>query len=216
MSADVKLRDQVVAELNSEPRINAAHVGVTAHDGLVTLTGHVSSYFEKHAAEKAAGRVKSVKAVAEEMTVDIPFSAKRSDEDIASAPLTRLTWNSFPPQDAIKVKVEKGWVTLTGDVDVHFQRVSAEFDIACLHGVVGLTNKTRIKLFVNVADVSQEIRNALARSWFSTPSSVEVSVPDGKICLAGTVQTLQDRKLATAIAWAAPGVTSVEDAMSLA
>jgi osmotically-inducible protein OsmY len=216
MSADTKLRDQVIAELNWDPRVNAAHIGVTAHSGVVTLTGHVSTFFEKHAAEKAAGRVKTVKAVAEEITVDIPFSAKRSDEDIASAALSRLEWNSFLPQDAIKVKVEKGWVTLTGNVDEHFQRISAEFDIAGLHGVVGLTNKTRIKPTINVGDVSQEIRNALSRSWFSMPSAVEVTAHDGRICLNGKVQTLHDRKLATAIAWAAPGVTSVEDSLALA
>ena len=216
MSADIKLRDEVIAELNWDPRVNAAHVGVTARSGVVTLTGHVSTHFEKHAAEKAAGRVKTVKAVAEEITVDIPFSAKRSDEDIASAALNRLAWSSFLPKDAIKVKVEKGWVTLSGNVSEHFQQLSAEAEISSLHGVVGFTNKTRIKPTVNASDVSQEIRNALTRSWFSTPSDVDVTANGGKICLSGKVQTLHDRKLATAIAWAAPGVTSVEDTMSLA
>ncbi len=216
MSSDAHLQDQVLAELKWDPRVNAAHIGITAHNGVVTLTGRVPTYFEKLAAEKAAGRVRHVKAVAMEITVIPPLSTQTSDETIALAALNRLSWNSYLPQDAIKVGVEKGWVTLTGAVDEYFQKIAAEADITSLRGVVGLTNKTQIKPRIDTFAVTEEIRRALDRSWFFSPRTVDVSVVGGNICLSGKVETLHDRKLATAIAWAAPGVTSVDDKMLIA
>jgi osmotically-inducible protein OsmY len=129
MLNDSQLQQAVLAELKWEPSIAAAHIGVTAKAGVVALTGHVESFMEKHAAETAAGRVKGVKAVAEEIEVRLPFDTKRGDEEIAAAAIERFSWDVSVPPDAVKVKVEKGWITLTGVVDWHYQKEAAEQDV---------------------------------------------------------------------------------------
>jgi osmotically-inducible protein OsmY len=120
MSDDKQLKQAVLDELNWEPSVNAAHIGVTAKADVVTLMGHVEGYPEKFAAENAARRVKNVKAVAEEIEVRLPFSGKRGDEEIAEAAVNSLKWDSAVPTDSVKAKVEKGWITLTGEVDWHY------------------------------------------------------------------------------------------------
>jgi osmotically-inducible protein OsmY len=215
MSLDMQLRDQVLAELSWDPTVNAAHIGVTAHDGVITLTGHVSSFAEKRAAEAAASRVREVKAVAEEIKVDLFGHHSRTDEDIAHAALSRLSWNSYLPLNSIKVFVEKGWITLSGEVDQNFQKMSAERDIIGMAGVTGLTNLTKITSAIDTLNVSAEIRNALNRSWFFMPDSIDVFAEGTCITLTGKVITLHERKIANAIAWTAPGVTKVVDKMML-
>jgi len=125
MNSDHKLKADVLAELAWEPSVNADHIGVTAEDGVVTLTGHVDTYWQKHAAETATGRVQGVKALVEEIEIRLPFHAKRTDDEIAAAALGRLSWDSAIPEDAVKVKVDNGIVTLTGQVDWHYQREAA-------------------------------------------------------------------------------------------
>lgn len=125
MTDDTQLQQIVLDQLKWEPSVNAANIGVTARNGVVTLTGHVQSYLEKSSAEKAVRRVKDVKAVAEELEVRLPFSVKHGDEEIASSAVNRLKWDSSVPKDTVKVKVEKGWVTLTGEVDWHFEQEAA-------------------------------------------------------------------------------------------
>jgi osmotically-inducible protein OsmY len=211
MSHDSNLKQSVLDELKWEPSIDAAHIGVTAREGVVTLMGHVDSYFQKSAAEKAAGRVKGVKAIAEEIEVKVPFDIKRSDEDIAAAAISRLSWDVSVPKDSIKVKVEKGWVTLTGQVDWHYQREAAELDLRGLHGVVGVSNNTTIKTRVNTGNLSDAIGSALHRSWFYDSDTVSVSADGGKVRLTGTVESWHDREVAESTAWAAPGATAVEN-----
>ena len=215
MLNDHELHQAVLTELEWDPSVNASHIGVTAKNGVVTLSGHVLHYSEKHAAEKAAGRVRGVKAVAEEIEVQLPSETRRSDEDIAAAAINRLSWNATVPEDAVKIKVEKGFVTLTGTVPEHFQKISAELDVRGLHGVVGLANQIGIKSTVVADDVSDEIRRALSRLWFFGPKTVNVTATGGKIKLTGTVHSLHDRKLAASIAWAAPGAIAVENDLSV-
>ena len=215
MLSDHDLHQAVLTELEWEPSVNASHIGVTAKNGVVTLSGHVLRYSEKQAAEKAAGRVRGVKAVAEEIEVRLSTETKRSDEDIAAAAVNRISWNAMVPADAVKIKVEKGWVTLTGSVSEHFQKISAEMDIRGLYGVTGLSNQIAIKSTVSAADVSDDIRSALSRMWFLGPKTVNVSAVGGKIKLSGTVHSLHDRKLAASIAWAAPGAIAVENDLSV-
>jgi osmotically-inducible protein OsmY len=178
---------------------------------VVALSGHVENYMEKFAAEAAAGRVKGVKAVAEELEVRLPSSFRRGDDDIASAALKRLEWNSAVPNDAVKVKVENGWVTLTGQVEWHYQQEAAADDIKWLSGVVGVSNNVSIKPRVNAANISDDISRALHRSWFFDPKTVNVSAHGGKVTLTGTVNSWSDRQLAASTAWAAPGATAVEN-----
>jgi osmotically-inducible protein OsmY len=150
MFNDSQLQQAVLAELKWEPSVTAAHIGVTAKGGVVALTGQVESYVEKHAAETAAGRVKGVKAVAEEIEVRLPLEKKRGDEEIAAAALGRLSWDVSVPRDAVKIKVEKGWITLTGEVDWHYQTQAAEQDVRGLLGVLGVSNQTTIKSRIDV------------------------------------------------------------------
>jgi osmotically-inducible protein OsmY len=210
MSDDAKLKQAVLDELKWEPSVMAAHIGVTAKDGVVTLMGHVESYSEKFAAEKATRRVKDVKAVAEELEVRLPFSVKHGDEEIASAAINRMKWDSSVPSDAVKAKVEKGWVTLTGEVDWHYQQEAAAGDVRGLWGVVGVYNEITIKPKPNTSKIRDDIIHALDRSWFD-PATINVTAQGGKVKLTGTVESWYERDEATSKAWAAPGTTSVEN-----
>lgn len=215
MSQDSQLQQAVLAEFNWEPSVTAGHIGVTANAGVVTLTGHVDSYAKKMAAETAARRVKGVKAVAEEIEVRLPFDTKRSDEDIAEAAIDRLAWNVSVPKDNVSVKVEQGWVTLTGQVDWWYQKDAVELDIRPLHGVRGVSNQTTIKPRVNTANLSDEITHALHRSWFFDPDQVHVRAEGGKVILTGTVHSSYERQVAARTAWSAPGATNVENDLAV-
>ncbi len=215
MNNDIQLQKSVQAALGWEPNVTAAHIGVTAMDGVVTLTGHVETYAEKHAAETTTGRVKGVKAVAEELEVRLPVETKRSDEQIAAAAIDRLAWDVFVPRDAVQVRVEQGWVTLTGQVDWNFQKDAAKQDLRRLFGVVGVSDQITIKPHANATDITHEITNALNRSWYFDRDKVSVSAKGGEIRLTGTVHSLDEKQLAAWTAWAAPGVTYVENDISI-
>jgi osmotically-inducible protein OsmY len=216
MTHDDQLRKAVLAELKWEPSITAAHIGVTAENGIVTLSGHVQSYGQKHAAEMATGRVKGVKAVAEEIEVRLPFEVKRDDADIATAAVDRLAWDSGTPRDAVKVKVERGWLTLTGEVQWHFQKEVAEREVRNLMGVLGVSNQITIKPRVDTVGLSDDIQHALNRSWFYGEENVHVTAQEGRITLTGTVGSWQERQTAASTAWAAPGATSVDNDLIVA
>jgi osmotically-inducible protein OsmY len=211
MSHDSHLQQAVLDELNWEPSVTAAHIGVAASAGVITLTGHVVSFAQKHAAETAVRRVKGVKAVAEEIEVRLPYETKRSDEEIAGAAIGRFGWDVSIPRDAIKVTVDGGWVTLTGEVDWHYQKDAASMDVRSLFGVTGVTNQVTIKPAVNTSNISDDIMHALGRSWFFDPKTISVSAQGGKVRLTGTVSSWHDRQLAGATAWAAPGASAVEN-----
>ncbi len=212
MSHDNELKSAVLAELKWEPSVEASHIGVTAKNGVITLMGHVGSFVEKQAAETATSRVKGVKAIAEEIEVRLPSNITHDDEAIAAAAVSRIAWNSSIPKDMIKVKVEKGWVTLSGMVEWNYQKTSAMQDLRWLSGVVGLSNEIKIKPRVNATNISTDINHALNRSWFNEdPRTVFVSADGGKVKLTGTVDSWFDRQTAEDTAWAAPGATSVEN-----
>lgn len=215
MFNDSQLQQAVLAELKWEPSVTAAHIGVTAKAGVVALTGHVESFMEKRAAEAAASRVKGVKAVAEEIEVRLPFATKRGDEEIAAAAVERLSGDVSVPTDAVKVKVEKGWITLTGEVDWHFQKIAAEHSVRGLYGILGVSNQTTIKPRIDVSSLSDDITHALHRSVYFDPKEVTVNAQGGKVTLTGTVHSWHERQVAGATAWAARGTTDVENHISI-
>ena len=215
MSKDSELKKVVLDELSWEPSVDAAHIGVTAKDGVVTLTGQVDNYSHKAGAEKAASRVKGVRAVVEEIEVKLPYDVKRSDEDIAAAAVDRLGWNSTIPNGAVQVKVEKGWVTLSGTVDWQFEKEAAELDIRALSGVIGVSNQVLVSPAVSASSVKDDIEQALQRSWYYDPDTIQVNAFGGKIKLTGTVTTWNARCLAGMTAWSAPGATSVDNAITV-
>jgi osmotically-inducible protein OsmY len=210
MSNDKLLQQAVLAELSWEPSVTAAHIGVTAANGVVTLTGHVRNFTEKLAAEHAAGRVNGVKAVAEEIEVRLDLGMRRADDEIAQAALRCLAWDVTIPEDQVKVRVEKGWVTLTGELQWHFQKDAAEHDTRRLLGVLGVSNQIVIKPHMSAADIRQRVTTALDRSWYDT-AMITVEGEEGTVRLGGSVRTWHERQMAENAAWAAPGVISVED-----
>jgi len=211
MSQDSQLQQDVLAEFKWEPSVTAGHIGVTANHGIVTLSGHVDSYAQKRAAETAARRVKGVKGVAEEIEVKLLFDTTRSDEDIAAAAIDRLAWNVSVPKDGVVVKVENGWVTLTGQVDWWYQKDAVERDIRPLAGVVGVSNQMTIKLRVDAVGLSDDIMHALHRSWFFDPTTVHVRADGGRVVLTGSVHSYYERQIAAQTAWSSPGATSVQN-----
>jgi len=211
MSKDSKLQKAVLAELTWEPRVTAAHIGVTADDGVVTLSGHVATFVERHAAEAAARRVNGVKAVVEDIEVRLAFDGGRGDDDIAAAAVERLAWDASVPVDAVKVSVEKGWVTLSGAVEWFFQKESAELAVRALRGVVGLTNQIVLHPRANAQTISDDILHALGRSWFFDPQTIEVTDKNGKVRLSGTAPSPHARQVAAETAWAAPGTLEVQN-----
>jgi osmotically-inducible protein OsmY len=216
MSNDDHLQQAVLAELKWEPGVTDAHIGVTANDGVVTLTGHVETFAEKHAAETATRRVKGVHAVADELEVQLRPETHRTAEDIAAAAVERLAWDVSVPSDSVQVTVEDGWLTLTGEVDWHYQRVAAEQDVQRLFGVVGVTNDIAIKSTVRPEGISDDIMHALHRSWFFDPKTIAVTAEKGTVRLTGTVHSAHDRALAASTAWSAPGVTDVVNEITIA
>jgi osmotically-inducible protein OsmY len=214
MSRDKDLKQAVLAELDWEPSIVAARIGVAAEDGVVTLSGHVDNYPAKSAAEAAAGRVKGVKAIAEEIEVRLPDHVKRSDEEIAAAAIERLAWNGSLPRGVVKVTVEKGWVSLSGQLEWHFQREQAASEVRTLSGVIGVSDEMIIKPKLNAANISEDISRALHRSWYDR-KTIQVTAEAGRIELSGSVNSRRDREEAEMAAWAAPGATSVENNITI-
>ncbi|WP_246715022.1 BON domain-containing protein [Aestuariivirga litoralis] len=214
--SDKNLQDNVMAELNWEPRVNAAHIGVTAKQGVVSLTGHVETYSEKNAAEAAAWRVKGVKGIAQEIDVRLPNSVKHTDEQIAEAALSRLSWDVTVPKNSASVKVQEGWLTLTGEVEWQYEKNDAEYDVARLPGVTGVSNQITLRPRVDTTDISNGIRTALHRSWFFDPDTIRVKADGGKVTLSGTANSWHDREVAGSTAWAAKGATSVQNDITVA
>lgn len=209
MKTDTQLRDDVIAELNWDPAVNASDIGVIAKDGVVTLTGHLGSYAEKYAVERAVQRVSGVKALAIEMKVQLAASYERTDTDIAMAAERALQWNVLVPDDKVRPMVEKGWITLSGEVAWDYQRSAAEKAVRDLLGVVGVTNLIKVVPQVTAADVKKSIHDALVRQADRESKEVEISVVGSQVTLKGKVHSWAERTAAQGAAWSAPGVATV-------
>ena len=217
MKSNTQLQQDVLQELEYEPSVDAAHIGVTAKDGIVGLTGNVKSYAEKYGAVHAAERVAGVKAVTDEMKVDLPALHVRNDEDIARAVLNALQWDVWVPNDRIKVKVDSGWITLEGEVDYKYQQTAAENAVRNLTGVKGVSNLITIKLPAVVpSEVKAKIDSALRRAAEVDAAHIKVNVVNDKVILHGRVSSWAERQEAERAAWSAPGVKVVEDDLVIA
>lgn len=214
--SDSALRQDVIDELEFEPRVNAAHIGVAVENGVVTLSGHVGSYAEKLAAEKAAKRVKGVHAIAEEIEVRFPSDKKTADDEIAARAVNILRWSSVVPPDSVMIKVQDGWIRLSGEVNWQFQRSAAEAEIRRLSGVTGVVNGITIKPRVQPVDIKRKIEAALKRHAEIEAQGIRVTVEDGgRVGLEGYVHDWREREAATNAAWSAPGVVRVDDRLRI-
>lgn len=216
MSDELKLQQRVIDELEFEPAVNAAHIGVSVRGGVVTLTGHVESFAEKFAAERAARRVKGVTGVAQEIEVRLAEDKKTADDEIAQRAVKLLEWDVAVPSDAIAVKVEHGIVTLAGTVDWGFQRAEAEYDVRKLGGVKGVVNLIAIRPKVRAEEVRSRLNAAFERNADLEAKHLTIDVIDGKVVLAGEVASWAEREAAERAAWSVPGVTAVDDRISIA
>ena len=208
---DHGIKSLVDEELAWEPSLDAANIGVGVKDGVVTLMGHVDSYSEKLAAERAAQRVKGVRAIAEDLEVRFSGHAPSNDDEIALRAANVIDWDSSIPDGEVKIKVENGYVTLSGEVDWRFQANRARDHAAVLSGVRGVTNLISVKPHVTPDDVKQRIEKALTRSAEIEAKAIKVKVLGGQVTLEGEVDAWHDRDVARQAAWAAPGVKSVVD-----
>lgn len=212
---DTTLRQDVLDELEFEPSIDAADIGVAVEDGTVTLTGHVPTYAQKRTAENIVKRVKGVRAIAQEIEVRPVGAHMTADDEIAKRAVNSLKWNSSVPQDAVQVKVENGWVSLSGKVQWQYQKQAAERAIRELAGVKSVSNMIEITPSVSPTDVRQRIENALKRDAELEAKRIQVRVDDRKVTLDGKVRTWAERDAAERAAWAAPGVSSVVDHIAI-
>jgi osmotically-inducible protein OsmY len=215
MKSDSHLQKDVMAELNWEPAVHAGRIGVEVKHGVVTLAGQVDSYVEKWAAERAAQRVHGVKALVAELKVELPQLARRGDVDIAESARNILGWTSSLPKDAVKVLVENGWLTLSGDVAWQYQRQDAADCVRYLHGVTGISNQIAVKPPPSAGVVKADIEAALKRRAAADAMAIGVEVQGGDVTLTGSVHDWAERDLATRSAWGAAGVRKVVDRLVL-
>jgi osmotically-inducible protein OsmY len=215
MKTDSQLQQDVSAELDWEPSVHAARIGVEVKDGVVTLAGQVDSYAEKWHAERAAQRVSGVKALATELQVQLTSLSQRTDADIAASVENLLEWTTTLTTGAIRVIVEGGWVTLSGKVDWQFQRQAATDSVRHLMGVTGVSNQIIVQPAASATGIKLVIEAALKRTAVADAQHIAVQVHGGDVTLTGTVRNWDERATATHAAWGTPGVRNVVDRMSL-
>jgi osmotically-inducible protein OsmY len=215
MKTDSQVQQDVMAELRFEPAVDSTRIGVEVKDGIVTLAGHVGSFSEKCAAERAAQRVLGVKALAVEMDVNLPGLSERTDTDIARSAELALRWTQGLENEAVKVMVEKGWITLSGEVEWDYLRRIAMGAVRHLMGVRGVSDNITLKTHITPVVVKSDIEAALKRRWDGDADDISVNVIGSTVTLSGTVHSWWDREVAQQSAWAAPGVHSVVDNLTV-
>lgn len=216
MKTNEELQKDVQNAIKWEPLLHAAEIGVSVKDGVVTLTGIVDGYAKKTEAENATKNVKGVKVVVEKIEVKYDSSYdKKDDNDIANEILNAFQWSWQVPNDKVKVKVEKGWVTLEGELNWNYQKTAAKDAVSKLMGVVGVANNITIESISKDVVEKEDIENALNRNWSLSSEEINVHVSDHKVTLTGTVSSWYQKDEAARIAWNAHGVWMVDNELEI-
>jgi len=212
---DKDLKQHVQSALDWEPSLEATDVGISVDGAVVTLRGNVRSYAERVIAERVSLRVFGVKGVANDLSVHLPNMFERTDTELAQAAVNALKWHTMVPAAGVTVTVSKGWLTLQGTVDWQYQKEAAARAMRDLTGVKGVTNSIVVRPHVSPGDVREKIEAAFKRSAEIDARRVNVNATDGKVILSGNVHSWAERREAEQAAWAAPGVTHVEDRLAV-
>ena len=215
MKTNEELQKDVQDAIKWQPLLKAAEIGVTAKNGVVTLTGNVNSFTKKIEAEKAAKSVLGVRAVVEEIHVKFSTSLDKNDEDLAGEILSSMKWDWSVPNDKVQVKVENGWVTIDGSVEWNYQKEAARSCAANLIGVKGVTNNGSVKANSNDAIEQADIEKALSRSWMVDDHNIQVKVNGNRVVLRGAVESIFEKDEAARLAWNAPGVNEVDNELAV-
>ncbi|HXR20272.1 MAG TPA: BON domain-containing protein [Steroidobacteraceae bacterium] len=215
MKDDMAIRHDVLSELDWDPRFDSRNIGVAVKNGVVALSGHVGSYAERRAAEEAAKSVVGVKALANDIIIELPFEAKRTDAEIAEAAVAALRGNISVPAGDIKLVVRDGWVTLEGQVAMWYQKNAAEMALASLRGVTGIMNNIAIRTVASAIEVKSKIEEAIRRRAVLDAQNITVKTAGSAVTLEGHVSSWAERQQAEMAAWQAPGVSKVIDNLNV-
>ena len=215
MKTDMELEKDVAEELKWDPSIDDSEIGISVRGGVVTLTGSVPDFAQKWGALQAVERIAGVRAIAQELIVKLPDRYHVSDTELAHQIVNTLLWDIEVPHEKIKVRVERGWVTLEGEVNWQFQRNSADRAVRHQKGVVGVSNLITIASHVSAHDIAQRVKDALRRSAEADSKKISVSSDGGTVTLSGTVRSWAEREDAERAAWGTTGVTAVEDRLAI-
>jgi osmotically-inducible protein OsmY len=211
MKTDMQVQHDVLDELNWEPRLKASEIGVSVTNGIVKLSGYVENYNQKLSAEKAALKITGVRGLVNDIDVKLSTDGQRNDLDIADAALNAMKWNTSIPEEQIKLKVENGWITLSGDLEWDYQRQAAYKAVSRLLGVKGVINNISLKPKATASDIKNQIVKAFERNAALEAKGIKAEVAGTKVILSGTVHSWEERREAEFAAWSAQGVTGVEN-----
>jgi osmotically-inducible protein OsmY len=215
MKTPGELKTDVLDELAFEPSLDEAGIGIAVNDGVVTLTGHVKSYAEKMAAERAAKRVHGVHGIANDLKVELWPGFQHDDTDIAQAAVNALRWNTWLPEGAVTTVVKDGWVTLDGSVPWQYQKIEAERSVANLQGVKGVSNQIAVQSPVQATQVERRVQSAFQRTASLDARQVHVETAGSTVILRGTVRSWAEHEDAERAAWSIPGVTAVRNELAI-
>ena len=215
MKTDANIRVDVENELRWDPSVDEKGILVKVDDGVVSLQGSVAHFSDRWTAEEVTKKVAGVRAIANDIEVKIPNPGERSDSDIASAAANALKWHFVLESSDIQPVVKQGWITLSGHVSHGYQKTVAESAVRYLLGVKGVFNVIEVRPEAKATDVKQKIQNAFQRQASLDAKDIKVNVDDSAVVLQGTVHSWREKDDATIAAWAAPGVTKVENKLQV-